>query len=91
MESTTEVQIDLFGEVLPGIDEIERLSQYVHSGERNEIQFASLLEDSISKLHKKQSELVIMLQWKKSMQLQDKHSFSQLVSTELQRASRKLP
>jgi DNA-directed RNA polymerase subunit alpha len=48
MESTMELQIDIFGQNLPGIDELEKLTKYVHSSERSQIEFAELLELKMS-------------------------------------------
>ncbi len=48
MESITELQIDVFGENLPGIDELEQLSKYVHSSEKNQIEFTERLEQKMS-------------------------------------------
>ncbi|MHC4213705.1 MAG: tetratricopeptide repeat protein [Planctomycetota bacterium] len=48
MESITEVQIDLFGENLPGIEELDQLSKHVHSSERNQIEFTERLEQKMS-------------------------------------------
>lgn len=48
MDSTTEVVIDLFGEELPGLEEINRLSEAVNSGERSRLAFAERLESNLS-------------------------------------------
>ncbi len=48
MESTMELQIDIFGQNLPGIDELDQLSKYVHSSEKSQIEFAELLELKMS-------------------------------------------
>lgn len=44
MEPITECQIDLFADNLPSMDEINRLSEFVHSSEANEIAFAEQVE-----------------------------------------------
>ena len=48
MESTTEPGIDLFADELPSMDEIKKLSEYVHSGERNMISFGEQVESHMS-------------------------------------------
>jgi DNA-directed RNA polymerase subunit alpha len=48
MESITEFQIDVFGENLPAIDEIEQFSEYVHLSEMNQIEFSEQLELKMS-------------------------------------------
>jgi DNA-directed RNA polymerase subunit alpha len=40
MEPITERQIDLFADELPSVDEIKRLSELIHSSERNQISFS---------------------------------------------------
>ena len=49
MEPTTDFQIDSFADELPGIDEIKRLSELVHSSERNQIKFSEQVEENMSK------------------------------------------
>lgn len=49
MEPITEYQIDLFAGSLPSMDEIERLSEFVHSSERNQIAFAERVEENLPK------------------------------------------
>ncbi|MHC4424350.1 MAG: DNA-directed RNA polymerase subunit alpha C-terminal domain-containing protein [Planctomycetota bacterium] len=49
MEPITEPGIDLFAEELPSMDEIGKLAEYVHSGERNEISFGEQVEANIRK------------------------------------------
>ena len=44
MEPITEQQIDLFAEQLPSLEQIEGFCDYVHSGERNRLEFAELLD-----------------------------------------------
>ena len=39
MESVMEMKIDIFGENLHGVDEIEKFSKLVHSSEKNQIKF----------------------------------------------------
>ena len=47
MEPITEPEIDLFAGELPSMDEIKRLTEFVHSGERNEISFGEQVEANI--------------------------------------------
>ncbi|MHC4483270.1 MAG: tetratricopeptide repeat protein [Planctomycetota bacterium] len=49
MEPITEPGIDLFADNLPSMEEIGRLSESVHSSERNQIAFGEQLEENISK------------------------------------------
>ena len=51
MEATAQVQsgIDLFGEELPNIEQIKKLSQQVHSSEANLLAFGQLVEQNMSK------------------------------------------
>jgi DNA-directed RNA polymerase subunit alpha len=52
METTTQEQqssIDLFGEEIPGVEQIKKLSQQVHSNEANLIAFAGQVEQNMSK------------------------------------------
>ncbi len=51
METTAQVQgvIDLFGNELPGIEQIKKLSQQVHSSEAGRLAFAQLVEQNMSK------------------------------------------
>jgi DNA-directed RNA polymerase subunit alpha len=44
MESTVEFQVNLFADELPTMEEITKLSHFVHSSEANEIKFAEQLE-----------------------------------------------
>ena len=54
MEPTAEeLGIDLFGSSLPSMDEIEKLSVFVHSSERNQLSFAEQVEDNLSKTGQK--------------------------------------
>ena len=53
MESTTELGIDLFAEAILSMDEIKRLSEYVHSSERNLISFREQVESNLSKTGQK--------------------------------------
>ncbi|HUT30505.1 MAG TPA: DNA-directed RNA polymerase subunit alpha C-terminal domain-containing protein [Sedimentisphaerales bacterium] len=48
MESTTEKGIDLFSDELPSLGEIKKLSEAVHSSERNLIAFSERLEGNLS-------------------------------------------
>ncbi|MHC4623112.1 MAG: tetratricopeptide repeat protein [Planctomycetota bacterium] len=49
MESITEYKIDVFGEEAPSVDDIKKLSELVHSSERNQIAFNEQLEANLSK------------------------------------------
>jgi len=49
MEPITEPGIDLFANELPSIDEIKRLSEFVHSGEANLQKFGEQVESNISR------------------------------------------
>jgi len=49
MEPTTEPQINLFGDELPSLDELEKLSQFVHSSESNRLAFTTTIEDNINR------------------------------------------
>jgi DNA-directed RNA polymerase subunit alpha len=49
MESTTEVKTDLFADELPSLEDIKKLSETVHSSERNQIALRERLEESLSK------------------------------------------
>ena len=49
MEPITEPGIDLFAEELPSMDDIKRLSAFVHSGEANQISFGEQLESNMSR------------------------------------------
>ncbi|MHC4749069.1 MAG: tetratricopeptide repeat protein [Planctomycetota bacterium] len=53
MESVTELGIDLFADNLPSMDEIKRLSEFVHSGETNLISFGEQVESNISRTGQK--------------------------------------
>lgn len=53
MESTTELGIDLFADDLPSMDEIKRLSEHVHSSERNQISFGEQVESNMSRTGQK--------------------------------------
>ncbi|MHC4500473.1 MAG: tetratricopeptide repeat protein, partial [Planctomycetota bacterium] len=53
MESTTELEIDLFADTLPSMEEIKKLSEFVHSSERNQIAFGEQLEENIRKTGQK--------------------------------------
>ena len=55
MEPITECQIDLFADKLPSIDEIEKLSAFVHSSEVNLLAFSEQVEENISKTGQKAS------------------------------------
>lgn len=49
MEPITEPEVDLFGKDLPSIEEIKKLSEFVHSSESNLLNFSELLEENMSK------------------------------------------
>ena len=49
MEPITEPGIDLFAENLPSMDEIKRLSAFVHSGEANLLKFGEQVESNMSR------------------------------------------
>ncbi len=49
MEPITEPGIDLFANELPSMDEIKRLSAFVHSGEANLLKFGEQVESNMSK------------------------------------------
>jgi len=49
MEPITECEIDLFGGSLPSMDEIKRLSEFVHSSEANLLKFSEQVEENISR------------------------------------------
>jgi DNA-directed RNA polymerase subunit alpha len=53
MESTTELGIDLFADTLPSMEEIKKLSEFVHSSERNQIALGEQLEENLSKTGQK--------------------------------------
>jgi DNA-directed RNA polymerase subunit alpha len=48
MEPTTDVEIDLFADELPGIEDIKKLSREVNSGERSLMAFGDRLEENLS-------------------------------------------
>jgi len=48
MEPITECQIDLFADALPSLDDIEKLSCFVHSSEANWIAFGKQVEENMS-------------------------------------------
>ena len=53
MEPITEPGIDLFADELPSMDEIKRLSEFVHSGEANQISFGEQVESNMSRTGQK--------------------------------------
>jgi hypothetical protein len=55
MEQITEPQIDLFAANLPSMDEIRKLSEFVHSSERNQLNFSEQAEQDIGKTGPKAS------------------------------------
>ena len=48
MEPITECQINLFADTLPSLEDIEKLSCFVHSGEANQIAFGEQVEENMS-------------------------------------------
>ena len=48
MEPITDCQINLFADELPSMDDIKKLSEYVHSSEANLAAFSKQVEDNIS-------------------------------------------
>ena len=55
MEPITECQINLFADNLPSMDEIKKLSEFVHSSEANLIAFGEQVEENMSKTGEKAS------------------------------------
>ena len=55
MEPITECQIDLFADTLPSLDDIEKLSCFVHSSEANRITFGKQVEENMAKSGQKAS------------------------------------
>ena len=55
MEPVTEPGIDLFADDLPSMDEIQTLSEFIHSGEANMISFNEQVESNMSKTGQKAS------------------------------------
>ena len=53
MEPITEFEIDLFADNLPSVDEIKKLSEFVHSSEASRIAFGEQVEENISKTGRK--------------------------------------
>ena len=53
MERTAPAEIDLFAEELPSMEEIARLSHFVHSSEANQLKFAEQLEENINRTSSK--------------------------------------
>jgi len=49
MEPTTELEIDLFADELPSMDEIEKLTCFVRSGESNLLKFAEQVEGNMAR------------------------------------------
>jgi DNA-directed RNA polymerase subunit alpha len=47
MEPITEPGIDLFANELPSMDEIKRLSEFIHSGEANQLNFGEQVESNM--------------------------------------------
>ena len=48
MEPVTECQISLFADTLPSLEDIEKLSCFVHSSEANRIAFSKRVEENMS-------------------------------------------
>jgi len=55
MEPITECEVDLFADELPSMDEISKLSKFVHSSEINQLNFSEQLEDNLSRTGQKAS------------------------------------
>jgi len=55
MEPITECQIDLFANNLPSMDEIRKLSEFVHSSEANLIAFGEQVEENMPRTRQKAS------------------------------------
>lgn len=55
MGPVTETEIDLFADNLPSMDEIQTLSEFIHSGEANMISFNEQVESEMSKAGQKAS------------------------------------
>jgi DNA-directed RNA polymerase subunit alpha len=55
MEPITEPGIDLFADQLPSMDEIRTLSEFVHAGEKNLMDFSELLESNMARTGQKAS------------------------------------
>jgi len=53
MGPVTEPGIDLFADNLPSMDEIKTLSEFVHSGEKNQLDFNEQVESNISRTGQK--------------------------------------
>ncbi len=49
MEPITQPEINLFADKLPSMDEIQKLSDFVHSAESNELNFSQQVESNIGK------------------------------------------
>ncbi len=49
MEPITEPEVDLFARDLPSMDEIQKLSEFVHSSESNLLNFSEQLEENMNK------------------------------------------
>ncbi len=48
MEQLVAPAINLFAETLPSLEEIKKLSEYIHSGEKNMMNFVRLVEDNMN-------------------------------------------
>ncbi len=55
MEPITEPGVDLFAKDSPSMDEIKKLSEFVHSSESNQLNFSEQLEENMSKSGQKSS------------------------------------
>jgi len=53
MVPVTEPGIDLFADELPSMDKIKKLSDFVHSGEKNQMDFNELIESNMSRTGQK--------------------------------------
>ena len=55
MGPVTETEIDLFADNLPSMDEIKTLSEFIHSGEKNQLDFNEQVESNMSRTGQKAS------------------------------------
>ena len=49
IEPVTEPQIDLFANQLPSMEEIDKISHFVNSGEKNQLDFSEQVEANLSR------------------------------------------
>jgi DNA-directed RNA polymerase subunit alpha len=55
MEPVIECEVSLFADSLPSMDEIKKLSEFVHSSERNRLGFSEQVEENMSRTGQKAS------------------------------------